>query len=222
MVSLDENEVVRLSEVSNSAKNTLDSLLIEIGSDTLNENSLREKAILARVQLLCLDESYESAKEWLDSLRVGLFLSYDSTIVDLLSAKLGALADTTLSLAELSDSLTKITSDEVQYAKRDESGFGKRSLDLVKMNKENRLFELALRPNPSSDHLTVTYSGPKVDKLELSIASLAGAGVKQESLFKVVSGSEVTIDTSCLPIGVYVLKGYNGDSTSTTMFVVVR
>lgn len=77
---------------------------------------------------------------------------------------------------------------------------------------ENAIKNISLFPNPSTDHLTLTFASPQLSELSILLVSIEGKIVKREPNMWVYGSNRYTIDLSNLTNGVYTVlfKTKNG------------
>lgn len=191
-----------------------------LGLDTAAPLVVREKAVMGRVELLSRNERYNEAQSWLDTARVGMFAGYDSVNVDLLSARLAIMADTTLTLMRSTDTLNALVTLETEHAKRP-TGMNKEPIQkMVRAGGGDVSF--VVYPNPSRDHLTIRYEGKRMGAVTVRILDMLGAELLRHLKSGVTFGEEIVITDTDLPNGTYLVEVSDGTSAGTAVISVVR
>lgn len=196
--------------------NTLQTLGLNTGAPL----ALREKAIIARVELLSRNERYDEAQYWLDTARTGMFTGYDATNVDLLSARLAVLADTSLTLMQSTDTLNALATLETEHAKRP-TGLNKEPIREVTRAGAGDV-RFVVYPNPSRGHLAVRYEGKPASGVTVRLLDMMGAELLRLQHDGVTFGSEIVLTNPDLPNGTYLVEVGDGISIGTAIVTVVR
>ncbi|GAB4279203.1 MAG: hypothetical protein Kow0068_03080 [Marinilabiliales bacterium] len=79
---------------------------------------------------------------------------------------------------------------------------------------------LKIYPNPVIDKANIDYTLKKSSKVDIYIYSLNGKLIKHDSFIKNIGKHTYTFNTDNLESGTYIVKLYNGESTSVNKFVV--
>jgi len=191
-----------------------------LGLNTGAPLALREKAVIGRVELLSRNERYDEAQLWLDTARTGMFAGYDSANVDFLSARLAVMADTSLPLAQSTDTLNALVTLETEHAKRP-TGMNKEPIREVVRSGAGEV-RFVVYPNPSRDHLTVRYEGKRTGGMTIRILDMMGTELLRLDKVGVTFGSEIVITNPDLPNGTYLVEVGDGASIGTAIISVVR
>ena len=89
---------------------------------------------------------------------------------------------------------------------------------LTSISEISTIKEVKIAPNPATDHINVTYSNPNATQHTIRVTSLTGRVVKQ---FPNFTGSNITIQTSDLSVGMYFLSFTNQKGeVGTKRFIV--
>ena len=191
---------------ADSAIQDLADSLKSIGLDTALDKSVREKAVLGRVDLLTVNEDYVAAKAWLDTARSTLFVGYDSINVDLLSDRLGVMRDTTISFTALRDTLNSIKTAEVEYAKRPD-GLSKSAIQNNTLGERSATsIGFICYPNPSAGSFSIRYTGADQTDVRITVYDLLGTPVHSLTLGRLSNDDEIAIPDLRLAYGTYVVE----------------
>ena len=89
--------------------------------------------------------------------------------------------------------------------------------EISDVNENNNMTNL--HPNPATSQITLSLGEEFISEPEIDIIDYLGNAIKPEYE---INGSEITINTSTLPPGVYFLRIRSGGQVETKKFVVVR
>lgn len=187
---------------SDSVSMVLIDTLQRIVRDTTQDVSLRGKALTGCVELLSNLELFNVGKVWFDSVRTGLFHDYDSVSIENLSAWLGVMADTTLTLGDRTDTLNALTNASVELAKRPD-GLGK--IRSPQMSNGIEQWDFTLQPNPAGEHCRVLFQGDKMNTLQIRLVDMYGVALMHSSHRSVANGDLIEIDLSRVRNGMYLV-----------------
>lgn len=205
---------------SDSVTTVLLNSLQTVALNTAEPLALREKTVIGRVELLSRNERYDEARSWLDTARIGLFAGYDSVNINLMSARLAVMADTSLSLIAATDTLNALTTLETEHAKRP-SGLNKELMpDVIQASAGDVRF--LVYPNPSRDQATLRYEGKSTGSVNIRIADMIGNELLRFWHENVTTGTEISLTYPDLPNGTYLVEVRDGQSRGTAIITVVR
>ncbi|HQU60587.1 MAG TPA: T9SS type A sorting domain-containing protein, partial [Saprospiraceae bacterium] len=87
---------------------------------------------------------------------------------------------------------------------------------------ENGVGQIELFPNPARQQLTVAFSLPEGDRVQVKVVSLAGAVLYSEEASMEAGRQEVRLDVSTLQSGMYFLEVTSKGERQAKKFVIAR
>lgn len=82
--------------------------------------------------------------------------------------------------------------------------------------------EIVIFPNPATDHVNIKikdFQGIKEDFIKVSVSALSGKLVSSETF---ILGSNITLNTTAVPNGIYIIRVSHGDYLQTEKLIIQK